>query len=64
MLLMQELAPSCPKFIATQAPVDSTMNDFWIMVFEQGSEVIVILSNETERGKVGQGPSRVYNLPV
>ena len=44
----QDLAESCPKFIATQAPLHSTLFDFWLMVYEQGSEVIVMLSSEIE----------------
>ncbi|XP_063417338.1 tyrosine-protein phosphatase non-receptor type 23-like [Mytilus trossulus] len=45
---INDLAESCPKFIATQAPLHSTMFDFWLIVYEQGSEVIVMLSSETE----------------
>ncbi|VDI37117.1 tyrosine-protein phosphatase non-receptor type 23, partial [Mytilus galloprovincialis] len=45
---INDLAESCPKFIATQAPLHSTMFDFWLMVYEQGSEVIVMLSSEVE----------------
>ena len=30
-----------------------TLVDFWTMVYEQGVEVVVTLSSETEVGKVG-----------
>lgn len=43
---------SCPKFIATQFPLNVTLVDFWIMVYEQGAEVIVKLFSEAEAGKV------------
>lgn len=48
---INELSPSCPKFIATQAPLPGTVQDFWLMVYEQGVEVIVMLSSELETGK-------------
>ena len=49
---VQDLAPSCPKFVATQAPLTVTMTDFWAMVFELGSEVIVQITSEYETSKV------------
>ena len=49
---MQDLAPSCPKFVATQAPLNVTMTDFWAMVYELGSEVIVQITSEYETSKV------------
>ena len=52
---LQDLSPNCPKFITTQSPLPVTLTDFWVMVYEQGSEVIVMLSSETERGKVSYG---------
>lgn len=51
-LIVQDLAPSCPKFIASQGPLPVTLVDFWLMVYEQGTEVIVMLSKEDEPGKV------------
>ena len=32
-------------FIATQCPMESTANDFWRMMWESQSAVIVLLSN-------------------
>ncbi|XP_061164355.1 tyrosine-protein phosphatase non-receptor type 23-like [Saccostrea echinata] len=49
--LIVDLSPNCPKFITTQSPLPVTLTDFWVMVYEQGSEVIVMLSSETEKGK-------------
>ena len=51
-MFLQDLSPSCPKFIATQSPLPVTLVDFWCMVYEQGVEVLVTLSSEIEVGKV------------
>lgn len=48
---INDLAPSCPKFVATQSPLSVTMTDFWAMVYELGSEVIVQITSEYESGK-------------
>ncbi|KAH9498601.1 Tyrosine-protein phosphatase non-receptor type 23 [Bulinus truncatus] len=48
---LNDLAPSCPKFITTQAPLTLTMADYWAMVYEQGSEVLVQITSEYETGK-------------
>ncbi|CAL1535665.1 unnamed protein product [Lymnaea stagnalis] len=48
---LNDLAPSCPKFITTQAPMTVTMGEFWAMVYEQGSEVLVQITSEYETGK-------------
>ncbi|XP_015777605.1 PREDICTED: receptor-type tyrosine-protein phosphatase delta-like [Acropora digitifera] len=39
-------------FIATQAPIPDTIPDFWRMIWEQESSTVVMLSRETEKGKV------------
>ena len=49
-----DLMPSCPKVITTQCPTPATMTDYWQMVYEQGTEVIVMLAHENETGKVSQ----------
>ncbi|GFS02541.1 tyrosine-protein phosphatase non-receptor type 23 [Elysia marginata] len=48
---LNDLAPSCPKFIVTQSPLSLTMSEFWSMVYEQGSEVLVQITSEYETGK-------------
>ncbi|XP_060079292.1 receptor-type tyrosine-protein phosphatase N2-like [Ylistrum balloti] len=43
--------PRNPAYIATQGPLPHTIADFWQMVWEQGSVVIVMLSKMTENGE-------------
>jgi receptor-type tyrosine-protein phosphatase N len=44
--------PKNPVYIATQGPLMTTTNDFWQMVWEQGSVVIVSLCRTVESGTV------------
>jgi len=46
-------------FIITQAPMKTTSQDFWRMVFERECGLIVMLSDLVESGEVGI----TYNLP-
>lgn len=42
--------PRNPTYIISQGPMTNTVADFWQMVWEQGSVVIVMLSKLTENG--------------
>ena len=38
-------------FIATQGPINSSINDFWDMIIEYNSTIIIMLCNEFESGR-------------
>ena len=44
--------PKNPVYIATQGPLKNTTSDFWHMVWDQGSVVIVSLCRMVENGTV------------
>lgn len=53
-------------YIATQTPLENTVNDFWRMIWEYQSRSIVMLCKIKEDGKVcgsvvGQNLTRVFN---
>ncbi|KAK7011683.1 mucin-22 [Biomphalaria glabrata] len=41
----------CQYYIATQAPIDKTLTDFWTMVWQQNSKAIVMLTQLEEDGQ-------------
>ncbi|KAL0965911.1 hypothetical protein UPYG_G00287730 [Umbra pygmaea] len=40
------------KYIASQGPLPTTLGDFWQMVWEQKSDVIAMMTQEVEGGKI------------
>lgn len=41
------------RYIACQGPLPNTCSDFWQMTWEQGSSMVVMLTTQVERGRVG-----------
>jgi len=62
-----DVDPRCAVYLATQGPLPDTTGDFWQMVWEQGSVVIVNLTKLAENGDVKccrywpENGSEVYN---
>ncbi|ETE71622.1 Tyrosine-protein phosphatase non-receptor type 11, partial [Ophiophagus hannah] len=66
-IIMPEFESKCnnakakKSYIATQGCLQNTVNDFWRMVFQENSRVIVMTTKEVERGKE-YGVMRVRNV--
>ncbi|XP_055336137.1 tyrosine-protein phosphatase non-receptor type 23-like [Paramacrobiotus metropolitanus] len=56
--LIDGVSDHCPKVIATQTPMSNTVQDFWMMVLEQGVEVIAAIMTEFEVKEYSYWPSQ------
>ena len=46
------MTPLSPDYILTQGPIAATLEDFWLLVWEQKSPVVVMLTKEVEGNRV------------
>ena len=39
-------------YLASQGPLVNTINDFWQMVWQEESQIILMITHEEEKGRV------------
>lgn len=63
---IEDLTPLSPRYIATQGPIPQCFEDFWTMIWEQKSSIIVMLTNEIEGHKLKCHPywRREIDTPI
>ena len=40
------------QYLATQGPLPNTISDFWQMVYQERSQIILMITHEEEKGRV------------
>ncbi|CAL4066178.1 unnamed protein product, partial [Meganyctiphanes norvegica] len=51
----EDMGDDCKRYLATQGSLPATCNDFWWMVWQENTRVIVMTTKEMERGKTKCG---------
>ncbi|KAF7495583.1 Tyrosine-protein phosphatase 69D [Sarcoptes scabiei] len=54
--------PDDRRFICAQGPIQKTVQDFWRMIYEQNSRIIVMLTGLEEQGRIKCAPYWSENL--
>ena len=64
MFAKQRVLPGCrANYICTQAPTEASVDDFWRMVWEQKSLLVVMLTREVEKDGVTLTALLVFHTP-